>query len=605
MLENTLIQSFINHFEKQQVKPDELDKVLVQLVHFQIADPRTALPIYTKVIQCAEKLMQKKTLATAYNGRGICNKNIGEFTLALADYKTSLNLFLEINDRLTGTQPLNNIGVLYDNIGAHDIALQYIKQAYDYSKNATDELNRLTKINNMASCMIQMGMYDEPVKYIAEGQAIYEKHKNRTDISPVHFNFLANLYITGGELYTYRNEPELALSLFHEAESIASRNANEHYSFWAKLLQGKLYAKTGDNSKAEVMYNLCRQLVSGLKDDALVPEYYFAHGSWMSNQPHLVMDAIDELKLALQYAVALNRKQKQMEIAAKFAEIYEKQNNLQAANFYIKQQLECQKALMAEAMDTRKQHLHLDYHMDAAKRELEKQETSIKLKQKFLEVMSHEMRTPLNSLIGFSELLVKTPMNEEQHNYMAAIKKSADQLMQLINKVVTVKEEGVEQVTIQRLRDSMHSEPEVGWQQKKELKSDSPVTALLVEDNKANMLLSRRVIERYMPQVGILEAENGAEALEIFKENKVDFILMDVNMPVMDGLEATKTIRNSFPDDKRHVPIIGCTAGVNQHELENCLSAGMNDYITKPFKHEEFVAKLKPYTMVSVFGNTK
>ena len=84
----------------------------------------------------------------------------------------------------------------------------------------------------MASCMIQMGLYDEPVKYISEGKIIYDHTKHRQDISPIHFNFLANLHITGGELYTCRNEPELALEMFHEAERIANKNENKHFIFY-------------------------------------------------------------------------------------------------------------------------------------------------------------------------------------------------------------------------------------------------------------------------------------------------------------------------------------------------------------------------------------
>jgi CheY-like chemotaxis protein/HPt (histidine-containing phosphotransfer) domain-containing protein len=78
----------------------------------------------------------------------------------------------------------------------------------------------------------------------------------------------------------------------------------------------------------------------------------------------------------------------------------------------------------------------------------------------------------------------------------------------------------------------------------------------------------------------VTEAKNGAEALEILKKHNFDVILMDIQMPEMDGIEATKIIRNEF---KLATPIIALTANAFKTEIGKCKNAGMNDYITKPF----------------------
>ncbi|MGL2992585.1 PAS domain S-box protein [Flavobacterium sp. TSSA_36] len=110
----------------------------------------------------------------------------------------------------------------------------------------------------------------------------------------------------------------------------------------------------------------------------------------------------------------------------------------------------------------------------------------------------------------------------------------------------------------------------------------SGVSILLVEDNKMN----RMVIQNSMQYFNCLvtEAENGIEALEILKRQTFDIILMDIQMPEMDGIEATKIIRNEF---KLKIPIIALTANAFKTEIENCKNAGMDDYVTKPF--DEFV----------------
>lgn len=109
-----------------------------------------------------------------------------------------------------------------------------------------------------------------------------------------------------------------------------------------------------------------------------------------------------------------------------------------------------------------------------------------------------------------------------------------------------------------------------------------PITVLVVEDNMVNKLLAKTIIKRIAPQAEVLEADNGKEALALYE--KADLVLMDIQMPVMNGYEATKTIRASEKD--RHIPIIALTAGNVKGEKEKCLEAGMDDFVVKPFVEE-------------------
>jgi len=118
-----------------------------------------------------------------------------------------------------------------------------------------------------------------------------------------------------------------------------------------------------------------------------------------------------------------------------------------------------------------------------------------------------------------------------------------------------------------------------------------PIKVLLVEDNKINMLLAKTLIMQILPNATIIEAADGQEAVTIFGQNKIDVIFMDVQMPVMNGYEATQKIRDL---QQSHVPIIALTAGTVIGEKEKCLEAGMDDYVSKPIVKqtlEEVVAK--------------
>ena len=102
---------------------------------------------------------------------------------------------------------------------------------------------------------------------------------------------------------------------------------------------------------------------------------------------------------------------------------------------------------------------------------------------------------------------------------------------------------------------------------------------LIAEDNKINMLLAKTLIKQILPNSVLIEAVDGLDAIEKFKKNDVDIILMDVQMPNMNGYEATKKIREL---QTTRIPIIALTAGTVVGEREKCIEVGMDDYASKP-----------------------
>ena len=111
---------------------------------------------------------------------------------------------------------------------------------------------------------------------------------------------------------------------------------------------------------------------------------------------------------------------------------------------------------------------------------------------------------------------------------------------------------------------------------------------LLVEDNPVNQLVAKGMLSKLGCEVVV--AGHGGEALKCLEEQHFDMVLMDCNMPVMDGYEASRQIRSSgrWPD----LPIVALTANAMSEERERCRAAGMNDYLAKPFRREELNALL-------------
>ena len=115
---------------------------------------------------------------------------------------------------------------------------------------------------------------------------------------------------------------------------------------------------------------------------------------------------------------------------------------------------------------------------------------------------------------------------------------------------------------------------------------------LLVEDYSPNVLVAGRFLEEFGYVYDV--ASDGLQAIQRFKDQKYAAVLMDVQMPEMNGFEATKSIRKLEPGNNK-TPIIGMTAHALKGDKERCLDAGMNDYICKPFNSEELRSKLETY----------
>jgi CheY-like chemotaxis protein len=119
----------------------------------------------------------------------------------------------------------------------------------------------------------------------------------------------------------------------------------------------------------------------------------------------------------------------------------------------------------------------------------------------------------------------------------------------------------------------------------------APLRILLTEDNIVNQRLASRLLEKAGHVVVV--AEDGAKALEACKDNTFDLILMDVQMPVMDGMEATAAIRQSEESAGTHIPIIAMTAHAMTGDRQRFLKAGMDGYVSKPIHSRELLEAIE------------
>ena len=120
-----------------------------------------------------------------------------------------------------------------------------------------------------------------------------------------------------------------------------------------------------------------------------------------------------------------------------------------------------------------------------------------------------------------------------------------------------------------------------------EYKQLKNITVLIADDNPMNRIVVKRILTKH--DVQVTAVENGKDAIDILNDKTFDIILMDIQMPIMDGIEATKFIRGKL---NLQTPIVALTGTSSQDQVELCFSVGMNEYIEKPFNSKTLLQTL-------------
>ena len=192
----------------------------------------------------------------------------------------------------------------------------------------------------------------------------------------------------------------------------------------------------------------------------------------------------------------------------------------------------------------------------------------------FTRVINDTARQNIGTGLG---LAIVKRLIDLQHGHICVKSKVGSGTTFKFNIPYSIVEQPAENITLTKAKTSEH---------------ETTIKILLVEDNEINQELAKDTIYSWHKNFTVDVAKNGKEALEYLQKNMPDLILMDIQMPVMDGHEATQYIRSSLPKPKCDIPIIGMTAHAITTEKERALKNGMNEYIIKPFNPEELKQKI-------------
>jgi len=206
--------------------------------------------------------------------------------------------------------------------------------------------------------------------------------------------------------------------------------------------------------------------------------------------------------------------------------------------------------------------------------------------------LGHELKLSLNSILGFLTLIENKhyETDEELIEFSQNAKKAGEQLLKTIEKqfvIENINKKIIEPKKLSSIENILSVETQISTKKSTinftitdfDVNRNSGPNILLVEDN----LLNQEVEIKLLEKVGynVFAVQTGEEAIEQVKTNKFDLVLMDIELPGMSGMEATRKIRN-LAQHLSNIPVIAATAKSSMKDRERCLNVGMNDYISKP-----------------------
>jgi CheY-like chemotaxis protein len=234
---------------------------------------------------------------------------------------------------------------------------------------------------------------------------------------------------------------------------------------------------------------------------------------------------------------------------------------------------------------------------EAARAAAEQKAAMAEARQAFLSHMSHELRTPLNSVMGFADVLARAGLEPEQAAHVARIREAGGTLHTVVEQMIDLSRRddwgapGPDEAIMPAdgRRETAGPDTFPVEDPAEDGGDGQAMVVLYIDDNDSNRVLVSTLLT--LQGVACETANDGAEGVEAARKGGWDVILMDIQMPVMDGVEATRRIR-ALETEVAATPIIALTANTLAEQLELYFAVGMDDCIAKPLNAAEMFDKL-------------
>jgi signal transduction histidine kinase/DNA-binding response OmpR family regulator len=414
-------------YETLQEPAQRINKMVEMAIELRNYDVERALELSEDIERYSEQEHYKLGLGRAYNIRGWCYWQQGNYDQGLKVLRLAERIARDVKDRSLQARIYNNFGHIYRDIGSLGNALTNFENALALNERQGDLASQAVNLSSIAYIHYDLNDYENALDFALKALPIL---KNEDSIHRLNL-----LYHILGNIYFKQNELQEALGYFEENLQHSDVATGMHALSLSGI--GKVNYKLQNTEQAKYY------LLQGMKEADEIGQlevqiscrYYLALIEMEYNK---YVQAEKILLYAMELAGQYKRRHDEMSLHETLSDLYDKMGNIPKAFTHLKTFEKLKEEIFQQTTLNKLSNLKIRQQVELANKEKEVAEKTAQLKQQFLANMSHEIRTPMNAIVGITQLLIQKHPTPEQLRYLDAISKSADNLLVIINDILDI-----------------------------------------------------------------------------------------------------------------------------------------------------------------------
>lgn len=585
-----------------------------------LQDYENAVDHFKKALKIFEGLKNKTEMVNSFFLLGNAYNWLDDYDKSLYYLLRASNQIEQIPDVEVRTKILGSLAILYTKLKEYDKALNYFNDALRIANDGASPIVIAQIKKSLGNLYIELTQYDKAIEVLSKSLTIAEGSPMEAQLIKIH-QFLSTAYEKTGNT-------EAALEHFKKYYDLDKKQTSEEVSLKTKALHIKYDLEELKKQKeiAELSDKLKEQFLANVSHEIRTPM------NGVLGMAHL-LSKTDPTKEQQEYIEAIKLSANNLMVIINdildFSKINAGKIEFSENEFHFRNLIKGIIQILQVKADEKKIQLGctIDYNLkdkligdpirlnqilvnllgnalkftDKGKvsldiRLLEQKDNVCKIRMK---VTDTGIGIPDNKLQSIFESFEQADNNKRRYEGTGLGLTIVKQLVELQGGSISVKSrvnEGSEFSVDLSFRLGKNEIAPENTQILEEIQPGdfSHVAVLIVEDNKVNQLLIKNMLKKFGFE-NLDTSVNGRNALEKLKVNNYDVILMDIQMPEMDGYEITREIRQRLRKEMRNVPVIAITADASEKEKAKAKDAGMDDYVVKPYTPEELFSVLLKY----------
>lgn len=419
---------------------ERINKMVEMAYEVRNYDLEQAMEWSDTIFELSEEINYKPGIGRAYNLRGWCNWQQGNYDEGLKNLKKGEHLAQESKDDSLLARINNNFGHIYRDTGELGTALSYFEYALKLNTKVGDVAAQAVNLSSIAYIHYDLYNYDTALEFALRALPILENAESVHRSNLLH-NILGNIYFKREE---FKN------ALYYFDKNLQGSESSSAIHALALNGIGKV------NYKMHEIEQALNFLHQGLDeaDDMGIPEaqiscrYYLA---LIEKDASNYVLAQKRLLAALDLAEQFKRRHDEMSLHETLSELYDQMGNIPKAFNHLKLYEKLKEEIFQQTTLNKLSSLKLRQELELANKEKEVAEKTARLKQQFLANMSHEIRTPMNAIVGITQLLLDKNPRPDQLKYLNAINQSSDNLLVIINDILDIAKIEAGKMNIEKL----------------------------------------------------------------------------------------------------------------------------------------------------------